>query len=129
LRGLNEFREASNQEIQQGEKRLTTKIEAERATTFAQFFQLFAYALPRKIRKRNFEPSLQDLLQDHLQALSEHHTPRAQSWLAFWFRVHTVITFIDCFWVMLKSPLVRCILSLVPAAVRRWWLLLLLWWK
>lgn len=85
------------------------------------FWELGQYLLPKKTRKRIYEPAHQELLEDHILIKKRYRTKWAKRWLNFCFAFRTLLLFSDCWRALLANKAFQMLLKLVPVPIREWW--------
>jgi hypothetical protein len=81
---------------------------------------LLGHLLPRRVRKKWYEPGRHDLLLDHLEA-RRFRSKWARRWLNFCLSFKTALLFVGCWRVLLAQTAFGWVLRLMPERVRRWW--------
>lgn len=85
------------------------------------FWQLFPFILPKKIKDTVYEPAYNDLLRDYCLT-KRYKAKSARVWLAFCFVIRTAFMVFDCIRVLLGNKVMGLFAKLIPEAIRNWWL-------
>ena len=88
--------------------RLVLEINADPG--FPRVWKLLAFALPREVRTRVFEPAHQELLEDYLVARGRYRAKWSRRWLIFCFTVRTFLMIVDSLRAVLGLKAVRLLL-------------------
>jgi hypothetical protein len=74
---------------------------------FPRVWKLFAFALPREIRTRVFEPAHQELLEDYIIAQGLYQAKWPRRWLILCFSIRTILMVLDSLRAMLGAKLLK----------------------
>lgn len=85
---------------------------------FLQFWELFRFALSRKVREKVFEPLFEEFKEDFL--LAQSYTGKWETrWIKFWFTCKTAAMIVGCFRVMVSTKSAQLLWGLVPEPIRK----------
>ena len=80
-----------------------------RRSGFPRWWRLFSFGLPRRIRKRCFDPAYEELLEDYFEAKTKYRTKGARRWLTIAFTFRTILMVLDCVRAVALDATVACV--------------------
>ena len=90
--------------------------EGVRSVSFERTWSLGGYLFGHDVRRRAYEPTIEELREDRLVAFRKYRTPLSRSWVRFCLCFRTALVFLACVRISFLRPLQK----LIPPRLLHW---------